>query len=79
LKQFNGIIQTDEQLFLFTFSRVYTTEGEKYFVTVNRNGGFYPFDMKMNSSGKWKVPESARTWLKSIEEELSNIVIQNTI
>lgn len=79
MKQFNGIIHTDEQLLLFTFSRVYIAEGEKYFVTVNRAGGFYPFDMKRNIDGKWKVPESAPVWLKSIEAQLSDIIVQNTI
>ena len=77
MKQFDGIIKTDKETLLFSFSRVYATTGEKYFVSTYKSKRFYPFDMKKDESGKWRVPEFAPKWLKSIEQELSNLINQN--
>jgi len=54
LKQFNEIIQRGEEILRFSFYRVYTTNGEKYFVEAYKGKRFFPFDMKKDVSGNEK-------------------------
>ena len=77
MNQFNGIIKAEEETLNFSFSRVYTTEGEKFFVTATTNKGYYNFDMKKDSKGKWRISDIAPQSLKEFEERLSNIIEQN--
>jgi hypothetical protein len=77
LKQFKGTIKSGEETLRFSFSRVYSTEGEKYFVTANTEKGFEYFDMKKDNKGKWRVYDIGPKWVKEFEEKLSGIIERN--
>ena len=75
--QFTGTIKEGKEILHFSFSRVYTTEGEKYFVNVHRNGSLTHFKVKKDKNGVWRASDGSPSWVKAIEEEISKIINQN--
>jgi hypothetical protein len=75
--QFNETLKIEEDVLSFAFNRIYTKSGEKFFVVVEKGRQFFQFDMKKDSSGKWKISEPAADWLKPIEDKLSSIISRN--
>ena len=77
MNQFTGVIKSGEEILHFSFSRVYTTGGEKYFVTSYRNGNLSHFDVKKDSKGIWRASQLSPSWVKDFEERLSKIIEEN--
>jgi hypothetical protein len=77
VNEFTGTIKEGEEILHFSFSRMYTTEGEKYFVAVHRNGNLSHFNMRKDNKGVWRASDASPSWVKAIEEEISKIINQN--
>ena len=75
--QFTGTIKEGEEILNFSFSRMYTTEGEKYFVAIHRNGNLTHFKVKKDKNGVWRASDTSPSWVKATEEEISKIINQN--
>ena len=75
--QFNDTIKIDDEVLNFAFNRIYTKSGETFFVVVEKGRQFFQFDMKKDSSGKWKISEPAAEWIKAVEEEIANLIGRN--
>jgi hypothetical protein len=77
-RQFNTILDVEGNSLSFTFTRIYTPQGAKYFVTVTKDHQPYCFDMKQNK-GNWSIADPAPPWIKALEHKLSERIIQNDV
>ena len=77
LNEFKQTVRIKGRRLEFSFRRVYTPDGEKYFVSVSENGHFYPFEIRKDNMGKWTVSDLAPKWIKELEETLSDIIDQH--
>jgi hypothetical protein len=78
-KQFKITLNAEGKLLLFTFTFLSTPRGDKYFVTVTKDYQAFWFDMIKNVEGKWSIVDPAPPWLKRLEHELSEKIIQNDV
>jgi hypothetical protein len=75
--QFNETIKIEDEVLGFAFNRIYTKSGEKFFVVVEKGRQFFQFDMKKDSSGKWRISDPAADWLRPIEEQIASMIARN--
>jgi hypothetical protein len=79
MTQFSENIRTDDETLNLSFNRIYTAEGENFYVVVEKNRQFFPFDMKKDVTGKWKITDPVPAWAKTLEEQLSEIIKRNAL
>jgi hypothetical protein len=77
MTQFNGSLKVDDEVLHLSFNRIYTADGEKFYIVVQKDGKFLPIDMKKNEAGKWKIVGRAPTWAKAVEDQLSEMIDRN--
>jgi hypothetical protein len=79
MKQFSEIINVDGRELFFVFSRLRTSQEDKFFVVVTRDALTYSVDLKKNTLGKWQiVSPSPPNWFKRIEAMIVQIINDNT-
>jgi hypothetical protein len=78
MRNFTKHIKTEQGLVTFSFNRVYTVEGTKYFVSTRNKTFISRFFQMENKSGVWafrdvsEVPE----WVMPLESKLADIIGQ---
>jgi hypothetical protein len=70
VNQFKGKLKVESQTLCFVFNRILTSNGEKFFIKVNKNRVPFSFDMKKDKYDKWKIVEPAPKWVRKVEEKL---------
>jgi hypothetical protein len=78
-KQFKTRLNADGKLLPFSFTFMSAPPGGKYFVTVTKDNQPFWFDMIKNEEGKWSIIDPAPPWIKRLEHELSESIIQNDV
>jgi len=79
MKQFSEIINVDGHELFFVFSRLRTSQEDKFFVVVTRDTHTYSVFLKKNNLGKWQiVSPSPPNWFKRIESMIVQIINDNT-
>ena len=77
MEQFNEQFKTDNETLYLSFNRIYTGDGEKFYVVVQKGRHFFPFHMRKDDAGNWKIAEPAPEWAKGLEARLSEIIDRN--
>jgi len=77
MTQFNEHLKVDDEILHFSFNRIYNADGEKFYVVVQKGKQFFPFDMKRNDHGNWRIVEPAPSWAMMLEERLSDLINKN--
>ena len=75
--QFNESLRVDDETLYFSFNRIFTGDGEKFYVVVKKDRQFFPFDMKKTEEGMWKIMEPVPEWARALEEQLSEMISRN--
>jgi hypothetical protein len=77
-KSFIKNIEVDGKKLPFNFNPMYSHNGNKFIVDVNKDGRYFMFEMvRDHSSNEWKLSEPSPIWAKQIEKFLSDIIIRN--
>lgn len=72
---FKHLIESDDGHIHFIFTRMWTLEGEKIFVTSTpKRDSIITFDMKPTIYGQWKIVTPVPQWLSILENEFSDII-----
>lgn len=72
MTQFEEMIKVDNESLFFSFIQIDIRQ--KFVVTVNKDRQYFVFDMKKDSSEKWKISDLVPQWLNKIEDQLSNVI-----
>jgi len=80
MERFSKEIKVGNETRLFQFTRLQNFNGVKFFITsVDENQKPISFSLKQKDGGAWKLVAGSQRWLYSIEEELSNAIIETRI
>lgn len=74
---FNETLRVDDETLHFSFNRIFTADGEKFYVVVQKARQFFPFDMKKDAAGKWKIMEPIPAWAVELESQISEMINRN--
>jgi hypothetical protein len=74
VNHFTELIDIDGESLFFSFYRIRTVEGQKFFVSVSRHHKPFVFEMKKDDSGEWKINESAPEWIKPLRGILDQVI-----
>lgn len=74
---FNETLRIDDETLQFSFNRIFTGNGEKFYVVVQKGRHFFPFDMKKDDAGNWKILEPVPEWAIQLENQISEMIIRN--
>ena len=77
MNQFKVTLQLENEILDFSFNQIYTAAGEKFFITVNKDGSDFVFDIQKDGYGRWKIGEPAPKWVRAIERELIEAINPN--
>ena len=72
MTQFEEMIKVDNESLFFYFIQIDIRQ--KFVVTVSKDRQYFVFDMKKDSSEKWKIIDLVPKWINTIENELSNVI-----
>jgi hypothetical protein len=70
VNQIKTALKVGKETLYFCCNRAYTTTGEKFLITVYKDGGHCAFDMQKDNIGKWKIADHAPIWVRAIEKDL---------
>jgi len=56
---------------------MHTPRGREFFVTVTKDYGLFSFDMIEMEDGKWAIVNPVPPWIKKLESELAETIMQN--
>ena len=74
---FRHLVKSDDGNIHFIFTRMWTLDGEKVFVTsAPRPNNIITFDMKPTINGKWKIVTAVPQWLQVMENEFSEVIME---
>lgn len=72
-------IEADGRTIEFSFMRIFTVDGVKFFVTTHDKGGRPVLFQMEVKKGEWKIINAPKVpeWIIRKENELSNSIIEN--
>ena len=80
MERFSKEIKVGDETRLFQFTRMQNFNGVKFFITtVDDNQKPISFSVKQKDTNSWKLMPGAQRWLYSIEEEISNAIVETRI
>ena len=80
MERFSKEIKVGNETRLFQFTRLQNFNGVKFFITsVDENQKPISFSLRQKDGDTWKLVAGSQRWLYSIEEELSNAIIETRI
>ena len=71
--QFTDTVNCEGRPLSVTFTKVFTTHGMIFFVSIQRDGHNHFFDMEKREN-EWTIEEGRSGWLKELEHELSEVI-----
>ena len=78
MNQIKVALKVGNETLYFCSNRTYTTTGEKFLITVYKDGVHSAFDMQKDSFGTWKIADHAPLWVRAIEKELIEAISRNS-
>lgn len=60
----------------FSCTKIYTSSGEKLFVTVADETGLHSFDLRRDSGVRWKIVQSAPAWILAAETTITEAIMR---
>jgi len=65
------------ELLPFNLTLMHPPRGREFFVTVTKDYELFSFDMIEIEDGKWAIVGPAPSWIKKLESELAETIMQN--
>ena len=78
MPRFTSLVKVNEETLYFSFLRIYTAKGQKFFVSVCKDRRYSGFDMIKDEEGDWRIDEPAPAWAREIENQLSKTIDKNS-
>jgi hypothetical protein len=76
---FSGSIMAKGQIYHLTFTKIFTLEGEKFFIAAsNFHGKNVYISMMKNKQNSWKISGHAPMWMRKAEAQLEKIIKQKS-